>query len=71
MTLELAHDLENNIQNTSVGITRCRPTRSIVTFHMGIHWIFTLQNKRCKYNMVANAVGLPQTGLIQCLGEFL
>lgn len=42
-----------------------------MTFHKGICWIFTLQNKRCKFNMAAIALGLPPTGLIVCLGEFL
>lgn len=52
--------------------TSCsRHNRSIMTFHMGICWVFTLQNKRCKFNMAAIALGLPPTGLIICLGEFL
>lgn len=49
----------------------CRYTRSIVTFHLGIRRTFALQNKRCKFNMAALASGLPPTGLIVCLGEFL
>lgn len=51
--------------------TGCRHTRSIMTFHRSICWIFTLQNKRCKFNMAAIALGLPPTSLIVCLGEFL
>lgn len=43
-----------------------------MTSHVGYRWIFTLQNKRCKFNMAASAVYLPRrTGLIVCLGEFL
>lgn len=48
--------------------TGLRHDRSIMTLHAGF---FTLQNKRCKFNMAAIAVGLPPTGLIVCLGEFL
>lgn len=37
----------------------------------GLCWIFTLQNKRCKFNMAAITLCLPPAGLIGCLGEFL